>query len=479
MCLLYNGSMAEMIAHKPLSSDGSVRTEFGEILRRLRKSAGLLQRQVAEKAGMDPSVLSRLETGQYRPPDRSTVLGLARAMNLSLHQTDDLLAAAGHPPETVLDIPGLDLRDSSLRALFHEVAAVRAHGDPVWAAALEEAMRVMLAGARLVQTEAIVGLASPPPSEAPRLTVEEEAIDDHLTAVLASRGGSGVTARPLDALETGELSWELRRRMAEALPRLVELDAEGAFRMAAILRMDYDEKRWHSDVRRRVVEAVPALYVHDETRALALLEPRPQDQVYVHIATVEVLRAIPQIPHEDAQRILLALKQHEEPEHVGLIEFLMGLLDLIGEGKTAEALVVMQESRDRDRMFRTCIVRALPRLFDTQAVGALWLMLHFYRRAEGRYAEHVNVRRPAAMALPRLISLLDSTEAGVLARVMIWQLAEDEEAIMRRAVADGLPDLMAHDPGFARQIVDHFVMDSDPYVRRRGWSAKTRLGGSQ
>jgi hypothetical protein len=244
--------------------------------------------------------------------------------------------------------------------------------------------------------------------------------------------------------------------------------------------MDYDPNRWHADLRRRVIESFPTLYPYDNERILALLEPRPQDQIYTHIAIVEALQDIPQIPQEDVYRIRLALREHEYTEHVGVIEFLSGLLDQIQAGNTAETLAVMNDARDQDRIFRTCIMRVLPRLFDTEAVNALWLMMYFYRRVEGEYAEHCNVRRPAAIALPKMISLLGSaTEAATLAKTMVWQLSQNSESIMRRAVIDELPGLASADVDLAQQIVDQFILDTDPYVRRRAWGAKAYLAGSR
>jgi transcriptional regulator with XRE-family HTH domain len=454
--------------------------DFGAALRRLREQIGLKQREVADAMDIPQPVLSRLETGNQSPRDRQTVIDLAAAMDLSPTQTDELLEAAGFQPQSLFDIPGLDLRDENLRALFYEVTAVQSEGDPTWAAGLIEAMRIMLKGARFMRTEAVSGLAPVPPPEPSRLSAEEKEADTLLSTILSGEVEAGEMARLLSALESGTLPWELRRRMSEALPTLVKLDADITFRLATILRGDYDPLRWHTDVRRRVVEAVPALYTHDPEQGLDLLEPRPQDQVYVHIAIAEALHDIEGIDPADADRIRHTLTEQEMAEHVGMIEFLTGLLYQIGEGNQRSALEVMKAASSRHRIFRTCVMRTLSRLLDTEVtVDALWLMLYLYRRTEGRIAEHRNVRRPAVMAFPKLISLLDREgEAALLARMMIWQFAQDEEAIARRAVADELPRLMTSHRDFADQLADDLLMDSDPYVRRRVWGAKARETGS-
>lgn len=455
--------------------------DFGAVLRRLREQAGLKQKEVAAAMGIPQPVLSRLETGNQSPRDRKTVIDLAAAMDLSPSRTDELLEAAGFQPQSLFDIPGLDLRDDNLRALFYEVTAVQSEGDPAWAAGLIEAMRIMLKGARFVKTEAVAGLVPTPPPEPSRLTAEEKETDTLLSTILAGEAEPGEMARLLAALESGSLPWELRRRMAEALATLAQLDAAITFRLATILRDDYDPLRWHTDVRRRVIEALPALYTYDAEQGLALLEPRPQDQVYVHIAIAEALHDIEGIDRAEADRIRHTLTEQEMPEHVGMIEFLTGLLDQIGEGNARSALAVMKAACSRHRIFRTCVMRTLSRLLDTEvAADALWLMLHFYRRTEGRIAEHRNVRRPAVIAFPKLISLLDDGgEVALLARMMIWQFAQEEEAIARRAVADELPRLMTSHRDFADQLADDLLMDSDPYVRRRAWGAKARETGDR
>lgn len=456
----------------------STLSKFGELLKSFRTKAGLKQQDVAKKAGLDRSILSRWESGDTQPRNRQSVLAVAMALNLDPYQTDQLLEAVGCQPESVLDIPGLNFRDPSLRALFREVAAVRDIDKPEWSAALEEAMRLMLAGARQFQTGAITGLIPKPILKTVPLTDEEKHIDDVLTSVLSRQVAPDATWQLLSALESGSLQWELRRRLAKALPILVEHDVEGTFRMVDILRMDYISERFHDDLRRRVIESLPILYPYDNERVLALLEPQPKDQIYTHIAIVEALHDIPQIPQEDIHRIQLALREHEYTEHVGVVEFLSGLLGLIRVGNTAEALAIMHNARDQDRIFRTCIMRTLPRLFDADAISALWLMNHFFRRAEGEYAEHINVRRPAVRALPKMISLLGSSIGeAILARIMIQQLAQDRDVIIRREVADKLPRLAMSHRDFGDQLADAFVVDSDVYIRRRAWSAKARATG--
>ena len=64
-------------------------------LKKYRRIAGLNQRQLAEKSGVDVTLISRLERGQRQAASYTTIVRLARALNLQpeeLLPVDDLPA---------------------------------------------------------------------------------------------------------------------------------------------------------------------------------------------------------------------------------------------------------------------------------------------------------------------------------------------------------------------------------------------------
>lgn len=77
--------------------DGAEAASFGAVLRGFRERAGLSQSALARRAGLDPSFVNRLESGQ-RGADRGVVEALARALGLDAAEQDQLLAAGGHLP---------------------------------------------------------------------------------------------------------------------------------------------------------------------------------------------------------------------------------------------------------------------------------------------------------------------------------------------------------------------------------------------
>ena len=72
--------------------------EFGARLRQLRKQAGLTQRELAERVGVDFSYLSKIESGAVPPPSEKVISRLAEALNA---KRDELVTLAGKIPSDI------------------------------------------------------------------------------------------------------------------------------------------------------------------------------------------------------------------------------------------------------------------------------------------------------------------------------------------------------------------------------------------
>jgi DNA-binding XRE family transcriptional regulator len=68
---------------------------LGAHLRRLREATGITQAALAQSAGISPSGMSRMESGE-RAPTRDSLVSLARALHLSRGETSDLFDRAGY-----------------------------------------------------------------------------------------------------------------------------------------------------------------------------------------------------------------------------------------------------------------------------------------------------------------------------------------------------------------------------------------------
>lgn len=71
---------------------------FASLLEEMRAARDLTKADLAKKAGVDPSTITRFEQGT-RAPERATILQLAEAMVLTMADRDRLLAAAGFRSE--------------------------------------------------------------------------------------------------------------------------------------------------------------------------------------------------------------------------------------------------------------------------------------------------------------------------------------------------------------------------------------------
>jgi transcriptional regulator with XRE-family HTH domain len=71
-------------------------SEFGEKLRGYRERLGLLQKELAEGAGLSPSHLTRIEKGARKPPQVDTVLRMVAVLRLSPDEAEEFVRLAGY-----------------------------------------------------------------------------------------------------------------------------------------------------------------------------------------------------------------------------------------------------------------------------------------------------------------------------------------------------------------------------------------------
>jgi transcriptional regulator with XRE-family HTH domain len=74
---------------------------FGQILRALRRSKGVSQRELAEKVGVDFSYISKVENDRLPPPAANTIVRICDVLGV---EPDDLLALTGKMPSDVREM---------------------------------------------------------------------------------------------------------------------------------------------------------------------------------------------------------------------------------------------------------------------------------------------------------------------------------------------------------------------------------------
>ncbi|MDY7039551.1 MAG: helix-turn-helix transcriptional regulator [Chloroflexota bacterium] len=456
-------------------------TQFGELLREYRRRGKLSQKALAEKVGYHPSYVNRLERGTRMPPRQyDTIQKLATALNLTQEETNTLLATAGLEPVLSANIPA-EVDSPRLRRIINALVAL--HRTPgiteTQAAYVEETILLLLAGFNLALPTAelvpVLEVAHHIPQTAP--PNEREALLDDLLSTVITGGdeyGGGDFFAVLEEVARGE-EWELKRRIAEALPALLEVDPTHTTLLMNVLRADLPHPEWRTDIRRRVIEAAPALYKLDPEAARPLLRWHADDEVYAILASLEALAAI----GDDHLQVELVpeLLIHAPPEQREAIEFYVKLLEN-SQVEPDKALAMIERSKNGERLVRMCITRCLARLLPTRPVEALAYMLYFLRRVGGVPAEHQNVRRPLSRDLPRIIATFDGPHR-TQAEEVIRELAQDEDVHIRRALSDVLPGLAQSHPALALELIQSYLIhDPDHYVRERTWKTLPRLATS-
>ncbi len=73
-------------------------TTFGERVVVYRNRLGMRQNALADRAGLTPSHLNRIEKGARRPPEADTVLRMAGVLRLSAEEAEAFVTSAGYSP---------------------------------------------------------------------------------------------------------------------------------------------------------------------------------------------------------------------------------------------------------------------------------------------------------------------------------------------------------------------------------------------
>ncbi len=467
------------------------------------KSIAALAEAAQAYTPLSESYLKHILLGNRLNPAYDKLMAIAQALELGPEETNHLLEAAGFAA-----LPATEPAASAnpylqrLTEAYHQLAQTPGISPDSLRMAVQTATLV-LDGYRLTHQAAIQsGMPTGMPSvtgdllrattspaalrplPAASLTPEEGLIDDLLGEILARRSEEHPLGLLFESLEAAAQQdrWEIKRRITEALPKLVQLQPDAALHLADLLRSDYHPD-YRADIRRRVVEAVPVLYRYRPEAALQLLVYRPQDEVYTAMATVEVLHDLENqglISPTTAQPYFAALRL-EDPIQQEVIAYLRQLLQEARSHPDA-ALASMHANRAHpERIFRICILRVAPRLLKSQPEATLDLIAYFLRQNEdGTPAEHQNLRRPVSKALPEILNLLpdQAQKAPQLTGkigTILHVLAQDPDIHVRRALGDTLDRLASLNADLVVTVLDTAIQDQDPYVRQRAWRTLLQL----
>ena len=448
---------------------------FGNILKSYRERAGLSQTELAEQAGLSGSTISRIESGERNPlRRRSQVMALVKALGLNQAETDSLLSAADLAPSTATEL-SLHPRDDTLYKIAKELEALRTDSQvtPAQVRFVEETLLLVLRGARAALPQA--DLSSLPGGTPTKRQLSEEVryLDDLLGDIIG--GKSQVSTLPFTVLHAAARSphWELKRRLAEALPALLPIDPRQSLTLAKTLRDDPPDPEWRTDVRRRVIEAMPVLWRQIPQAVAPLLHWREGDEVYAVMATLDVLANINDAALADA--VKADVLDHVTESDCHAVTLYSEVLEHCVLDPDAALELIEQHRDDEERLVRICMARPLYRLLPHKTAAALKMMRYVLRQEKGKAVEHQNVRRAVSSHAGKLVGLLDSAyDDSALA--LIRMLIADRDVHIRRRVCDTLSTLVEGHPDIALDLIQTFLLqDRDRFVHERTWNALRAL----
>jgi transcriptional regulator with XRE-family HTH domain len=448
---------------------------FGRLLKNYRDRAGLSQNDLAIRAGLSASTISRLEKGERGPlRKRTQVMALVKALGLDQADTDILLSAADLAPSTAPEL-SLHPRDDMLYRMAQELEALRTdpHMTPAQVRFVEEALLLVLRGARAALPLADLSVVPSGAPSARPLSEEERYLDDLLGGLV--RGAPEAPSPPsppsFTVLHAAARSphWELKRRLAEALPALLCIDARRTLPLIETLRQDPPDPEWRTDIRRRVIEAMPALWQAMPQEVAPLLRWREGDEVYAALAMLDALFDIGDRALID--RVRPEILDHVEEKGRQAVTLYAEVLEQCAADPDAAVQTIARYRDGEERLLHICMARLLYRLLKPRPAETLKMMRHVLRQEKGKPIEHQNVRRAVARAARSLIALLDSPY-DQSALELLRALVSDQDVHIRRAFCDALADLVERFPDVALDLIEkHLLQDRDRFVHERTWNA--------
>lgn len=270
-------------------------------------------------------------------------------------------------------------------------------------------------------------------------------------------------------------TFEIKRRIAESLPRLYQIDHDRTIALMKVLREDWHEERFHDDIRRRVVESLYLLR-EDPQAAAELAQFRERDSVFTMMAITEFFADNPDQPEEaesSFQSSLASATAALPAPEIEAIEFSHALLQSILSDPGQGLDLAMSRKLDKNLFVRIALTRAMPRLYPVAPDAVMDLLNSELKLTD---EDHRNLRRAVSFAFGGILATLrpeDPLPPGLGAIALA--LAGDPDDHNRLAVCDYLYTLLKFDPEIVRKMLDLLRTDDGSYIRKRCQAIAVRL----
>ena len=252
------------------------------------------------------------------------------------------------------------------------------------------------------------------------LLADESKIDDLLGMILGGKWDK-LKLDPIDEFFTclkkllRKSDYEMRRRVAEALPVLFSIDVEESQELTNTLRTDWDVK-WKSDNRRRTIEALSYIVKKNKSIVREYLKIFEGDEIYTIIAIIEIIciwgddnTAAGKAEREQMlNNVIDQMKSFgHDNSHIEAISTLWDMLNLM-HSNPSDALQRFNELKDDPNIYiQIGIARNLGYFCKQFPEGCIKLMASFIEESRHKY-----VRRPIAKEnnVDSLIYLLNNRQ---------------------------------------------------------------------
>lgn len=260
-------------------------------------------------------------------------------------------------------------------------------------------------------------------------------------------------------------NWETKRRIAEAIPALGEADAKRALRLVQILRDDWHEARYKSDLRRRAVEALTTpmrkghLPLIDRVRnedLVPLLQARDVDQVFTAFAIAETLSEMEQTRPELVRPLQKQLLQFAQEKYsASESEAVEELLEFLSVSRTSDPFKTANRLREMsthtNEFIRIAAARNLLTISTRLQDDTLDLILELSASNQPKYVRRTIARE---RSVKFLMEMLEKARTKDKARNILLRLVQDEDQIIRVTTFDMSDALLKSDPSLLKKMCE-------------------------
>jgi hypothetical protein len=271
-------------------------------------------------------------------------------------------------------------------------------------------------------------------------------------------------------------SYEMRRRVAEALPALYHWELKRAEKIAKVLRDDWDDK-YRSDIRRRVVEGVLFLLSKKPESADFFLSYHEKDEVFTAMAVIEI--ANEWFKYDRKKRLDFFNKFHSmvqkiySAQEIEGLNYLIDLLETISINPLEAVNKMKDASKNQNVYIRIAIARNLSKVVEKFPRQTFYLMEYFLRPEE-----HEWVRRPIARekSTKAIINAIKNPRLEIIAKRVLWKLIKDSDQMIRIAAFDLVDELREIDSKLYQKIVNYVANnEANEDLQRRAKRLLTQI----